>query len=88
MSQYVNPLSETTAAFLSSFNAKCSDRGFGFLGGDPNELSVYHMKMVTKTCFAPGELSVHVATATSIVAKSSGSSSHCSSSRDSECSLL
>ncbi|KAF6264563.1 hypothetical protein COO60DRAFT_71003 [Scenedesmus sp. NREL 46B-D3] len=53
MSQYVNPLSETTSAFLSTFTAKCSRRGFGFLGGDPNTLSVYHMETVTKACFAP-----------------------------------
>jgi hypothetical protein len=54
MSQYANPLSETTMAFLSTFQAKCGDRGFGYLGGDPNTLSPYHMEKVTKACFAEG----------------------------------
>ncbi|KAF8060348.1 hypothetical protein HT031_004884 [Scenedesmus sp. PABB004] len=36
-SQYVNPLSETTQMFLSSFQGECSQRGFGFLGGDPQQ---------------------------------------------------
>ncbi|WIA23833.1 hypothetical protein OEZ85_013494 [Tetradesmus obliquus] len=53
MSQFVNPLSETTTAFLSSFQAKCGNRGMGFNGGDPNTLSVYAMKSVMKACFTP-----------------------------------
>lgn len=53
-SVYVNPLSASTPAFLASFQAKCGDRGLGFLGGDPNLLSVYHVKYFQKVCFAPG----------------------------------
>jgi hypothetical protein len=54
-SQFVNPRSdESPPRFLASFDGKCSTRGYGYLGGDPNTQSIYHVKWFNKPCFAPG----------------------------------
>lgn len=50
---YVSPLSEdNTPSFLGSFQGKCAVRGSGYLGGDPHESSKFHIKALTKVCFA------------------------------------
>lgn len=51
---YTNPLSDTEPArFLGSFDGKCYMMGRGFLGGDPNMSSKYHLLGLSKVCFAP-----------------------------------
>lgn len=50
---YTSPLSEDdTPSFLGSFQGKCAPRGSGYLGGDPNTRSLFHIKELKKVCFA------------------------------------
>lgn len=53
-SVFVNPLSAKTPAFLSTFQATCSPKGGGYMGGDPYTSSKYHVLSIFKACFAPG----------------------------------
>jgi hypothetical protein len=56
MSQFINPRSaEQPPRFLSSFGGVCSNRGYGYHGGDPVTQSYYHVKWFDKPCFAPSE---------------------------------
>jgi hypothetical protein len=61
MAQFVNPRSaEKPPRFLATFNGECSNRGYGYLGGDPVTQSYYHVKWFNKPCFAPGGLADNI----------------------------
>eukprot|EP00775_Hariotina_reticulata_P003126 gene3126-3404_t len=52
--QYTSPLSPfDPGTYLGGFDAFCSQRGTGYLGGDPNTSSKYHLLHLEKVCFAP-----------------------------------
>jgi hypothetical protein len=54
--QYTSPLKPSSPdTFLGGFDGACYLRGTGYLGGDPNTSSKYHLLHLEKVCFAQRE---------------------------------
>lgn len=87
-SQFVNPLSATNPGlFLAKFSGVCSTRGYGYLGGDPQTQSIYHVKYFTDPCFAAREWLAVLWASTSRLA-TAGTAEHTTYHQRSDCADL